>query len=80
MENLPFNRHQTQSILLPYISFEKRKADQLLFNLSGKKAKSCKTGTDRIKKYHQNQSAEKRQHENNDAQERMANLRANATP
>ena len=26
------------------------------------------------KKYHQYQSAEKRQHENNDAQERMANL------
>ena len=33
---------------------EKRKADQLLFYLSGKKAKSCKTGADRIKKYRQN--------------------------
>ena len=31
------------------------------------------------KKYRQNQSAQKRQHENDDAQERMANLRANAT-
>ena len=79
MKNLPFNRHQTQSILLPYISFEKRNADQLLLNLSGKNAKSCKTGADRIKKYHQYQSAEKR-HENNDDQERMANLRGNATP
>ena len=32
------------------------------------------------KKCHQNQSAEKRQHENNDAQERMVNFRVNATP
>ena len=28
---------------------EKRKADQLVFNLSGKKAKSCKTGAERMK-------------------------------